>query len=75
MFDFCTFSFVALFVYLRLQKCELTAASMEALSAALRSGGSELRKVDLTQNVIGEQGMEALSGSLQHPLCKLRGLV
>ncbi|XP_031172287.1 NACHT, LRR and PYD domains-containing protein 3 isoform X2 [Sander lucioperca] len=59
---------------LKLQRCELTGASMEALSTALCSGQSELRKVDLTQNVIGDRGVEALCKSLQHPLCKLQSL-
>ncbi|XP_054465297.1 NACHT, LRR and PYD domains-containing protein 12 [Anoplopoma fimbria] len=59
---------------LELQRCEVTAASMEDFSAALRSGQSELRKVDLTQNLIGETGVEALCKSLQHPLCKLQSL-
>ncbi|XP_067383820.1 NACHT, LRR and PYD domains-containing protein 3 isoform X2 [Channa argus] len=57
------------------QSCQLTAASMEALSAALCSGQSELRKVDLTQNTIGDSGVEALSKSLQHPLCRLQSLI
>lgn len=59
----------------RLQNCELTAASMEALAAALCSGKSELRKVDLTQNKIGDLGVEALCKSLQHPLCKLQSVM
>ncbi|XP_056278491.1 NACHT, LRR and PYD domains-containing protein 12 isoform X2 [Pseudoliparis swirei] len=59
---------------LKLHNCDLTAASVEALSAALCSGHSELRKVDLTRNLIGERGVEALSKSLQHPLCTLTSL-
>nr|XP_019951655.1 PREDICTED: NACHT, LRR and PYD domains-containing protein 12-like [Paralichthys olivaceus] len=59
---------------LQLQGCDLTAVSMEALSAALCSGKSELRKVDLTLNRIGDAGVEALCKSLQHPLCKLQSL-
>ncbi|XP_029361910.1 NACHT, LRR and PYD domains-containing protein 12 [Echeneis naucrates] len=59
---------------LKLQGCELTAASMEALSAALCSGCSELMEVDLIQNRIGDSGVEALSKALKHPLCKLQNL-
>ncbi|XP_074500124.1 NACHT, LRR and PYD domains-containing protein 12 [Sebastes fasciatus] len=59
---------------LKLQSCDLSAASMEALSAALSSGQSELRIVNLTQNKIGDRGAEALCKSLQHPLCKLQSL-
>ncbi|XP_062247296.1 NACHT, LRR and PYD domains-containing protein 3 isoform X2 [Platichthys flesus] len=59
---------------LQLRSCELTAVSMEPLSAALCSGTSELRKVDLTTNTIGDGGVEALCKSLQHPHCKLQSL-
>ncbi|XP_034732255.1 NACHT, LRR and PYD domains-containing protein 3 isoform X2 [Etheostoma cragini] len=59
---------------LQLQCCELTGGSMKALSTALCSGQSELRKVDLTQNAIGDRGVEALCKSLRHPLCKLQSL-
>ncbi|XP_049920772.1 NACHT, LRR and PYD domains-containing protein 12 isoform X3 [Epinephelus moara] len=59
---------------LMLQNCELTAASMETLSAAVCSGQSQLRKVGLTHNVIGDRGVETLCKSLQHPLCKLQSL-
>ncbi|XP_033944066.1 NACHT, LRR and PYD domains-containing protein 12 [Pseudochaenichthys georgianus] len=59
---------------LQLHGCKLTAASMDSLSAALCSGQSELREVNLNHNTIGERGVEALCKSLQHPLCKLRSL-
>ncbi|XP_028265768.1 NACHT, LRR and PYD domains-containing protein 12 [Parambassis ranga] len=60
---------------LQLQNCELTAASMGALSAALGSDQSKLRKVNLTQNQIGDSGVESFCKSLQHPLCKLHSIV
>ncbi|XP_074536876.1 NACHT, LRR and PYD domains-containing protein 12 [Halichoeres trimaculatus] len=53
---------------------ELTAASMEALSAAFCSGHSEMRKVDLTWNTIGDTGVEVLCKAVQHPLSKLQCL-
>ncbi|TKS77745.1 NACHT, LRR and PYD domains-containing protein 12 [Collichthys lucidus] len=59
---------------IQLQNCGLTAASMEALSAALCSGQSELRKVNLMHNMTGLSGVEALCKSLQHPLCKVQSL-
>ncbi|XP_069580446.1 NACHT, LRR and PYD domains-containing protein 12 [Brachyistius frenatus] len=59
---------------LLIQGCDLTTASMEVFSAALRSGQSQLRKVNLTRNEIGDRGVEALCKSLQHPLCKLQNL-
>uniref|UniRef100_A0A674PBX8 Si:ch73-233m11.2 n=1 Tax=Takifugu rubripes TaxID=31033 RepID=A0A674PBX8_TAKRU len=60
---------------LQIQSCKLTAASMGALSAALTSGQSELRKVDLTLNSIGLPGVASLCEALQHPSCKLQRLV
>ncbi|GLD46249.1 NACHT, LRR and PYD domains-containing protein 3 isoform X1 [Lates japonicus] len=59
---------------LPLKSCDLTAASMETFSAALCSGKSELRKVILSQNSIGDSGVEALCKSLKNPLCKLQSL-
>ncbi|KAM9342146.1 NACHT, LRR and PYD domains-containing protein 12 [Pholidichthys leucotaenia] len=54
--------------------CELTATSMEALSAVLCSGQSQLRHVELASNRIGDSGVQALCKGLQHPLCKLEHL-
>ncbi|XP_068454363.1 NACHT, LRR and PYD domains-containing protein 12 [Clinocottus analis] len=59
---------------LLLDSCDLTAASVEALAAALCSGHSALRRVDLTRNAVGERGLAALSRSLQNPLCELQSL-
>lgn len=58
----------------RIEGCELTAPSMVALSAALISGHSQLKKMNLKLNRIGLTGVEALCKSLQHPLCKLQGI-
>ncbi|KAK2851559.1 hypothetical protein Q5P01_007835 [Channa striata] len=58
-----------------LRSCQLTAASMEAFSSALCCGQSELRKVDLTGNTISDNGVETLSKSLKHPLCRLQSLI
>lgn len=41
---------------------------------ALCSGQSQLRKVNLTQNWIGDAGVAALCRSLQQPLCQLQSL-
>ncbi|XP_008276022.1 NACHT, LRR and PYD domains-containing protein 12 [Stegastes partitus] len=59
---------------LQIQKCGLTAPSMEVLSAALCSGQSQLKTLNLTHNVIGENGVEALCKALQHSLCKLKSV-
>ena len=58
-----------------MQKCDLTAASMEAFAVALCSGQSQLRKADLRNNEIGDSGVEALCKSLQRPVCKLQSLM
>lgn len=55
--------------------CNLTAASMEAFAEALCSGQSQLRKLNLTNNKIGDSGVKALSKSLQHSLCKMHSLM
>uniref|UniRef100_A0A3Q3XET1 NACHT domain-containing protein n=1 Tax=Mola mola TaxID=94237 RepID=A0A3Q3XET1_MOLML len=60
---------------LHLQYCELTSGSMEALSAALISGQSELKKVNLAYNNVGLRGVEAFCKSLHHPLCTLRSVI
>ncbi|XP_068184874.1 NACHT, LRR and PYD domains-containing protein 3 [Antennarius striatus] len=54
--------------------CGLTETSIEALSAALLSGQSQLRKVNLRLNNIGVRGVEALAKSLQDPHCRLQQL-
>uniref|UniRef100_A0A672HWE7 Si:ch73-233m11.2 n=1 Tax=Salarias fasciatus TaxID=181472 RepID=A0A672HWE7_SALFA len=56
------------------QNCALTAASMNALSAALCSNQSPLRKINLMQNHIGDDGMETLFKSLKQQHCKLQSL-
>uniref|UniRef100_A0A8C8A2W6 Si:ch73-233m11.2 n=1 Tax=Oryzias sinensis TaxID=183150 RepID=A0A8C8A2W6_9TELE len=58
-----------------MEMCNLTAASMEAFAEALCSGQSQLRKVNLTNNKIGDSGVKALSKYLQHSLCKMHSLI
>lgn len=59
---------------LQLQHCCLTASSMEDLSTALSSGHSELRRVTLSNNEVGDIGVQALCKCLKDPLCKLQSL-
>ncbi|XP_024148725.1 NACHT, LRR and PYD domains-containing protein 3 [Oryzias melastigma] len=59
---------------LDMHNCNLTAASMEAFAEALCSGQSHLRKVNLRANKIGDDGVRALSKSLQNSFCKLHSL-
>uniref|UniRef100_A0A8C2FMY0 Si:ch73-233m11.2 n=1 Tax=Cyprinus carpio TaxID=7962 RepID=A0A8C2FMY0_CYPCA len=50
---------------INLDLCSLTAASMPALSSALNSGFSELRKLNLSRNAVMDDGMELISQVLQ----------
>ncbi|XP_013871951.1 NACHT, LRR and PYD domains-containing protein 12 isoform X2 [Austrofundulus limnaeus] len=59
---------------LQMQTCDLTAASMEDFAAALCSGHSQLRKINLTHNTVGDSGVKALCNALKHPFCKLQSL-
>ncbi|XP_041859251.1 NACHT, LRR and PYD domains-containing protein 12 [Melanotaenia boesemani] len=59
---------------LYLQTCDLTATSMDAFAAALCSGQSQLRKVNLASDEIGDSGLEVLCKALQHPLCQLQSI-
>ncbi|XP_028308433.1 NACHT, LRR and PYD domains-containing protein 14 [Gouania willdenowi] len=59
---------------LEMQMCNLTSASMEDLSAALCSGCSQLKRVNLTQNLVCDSGVEALCKALKSPFSKLRSL-
>lgn len=76
---FCPFVFkslphtLILFIK-RLDACELTEASMEAFSAALCSGQSQLKEVDMKRNIMDDSGVEALCKALRHPLCALQSL-
>ncbi|KAM6924851.1 NACHT, LRR and PYD domains-containing protein 3 [Xenentodon cancila] len=60
---------------LNMQRCDLTSASMEDFAAALCSGRSQLRKVELRNNMIGDSGVEAVCKALQRPVCKLQSLI
>uniref|UniRef100_A0A3B4BFE8 Uncharacterized protein n=1 Tax=Periophthalmus magnuspinnatus TaxID=409849 RepID=A0A3B4BFE8_9GOBI len=51
---------------LDLQFCHVTATSMEHLSMVLSSGPSQLLKVNLSRNEVGDTGVKALSEGLQH---------
>uniref|UniRef100_A0A3Q0STS9 Si:ch73-233m11.2 n=1 Tax=Amphilophus citrinellus TaxID=61819 RepID=A0A3Q0STS9_AMPCI len=53
---------------------KLQYASMEVFSAALCSGQSQLKEVDMKRNIMDDSGVEALCKALQHPLCKLQSL-
>ncbi|XP_058641545.1 ribonuclease inhibitor isoform X2 [Onychostoma macrolepis] len=48
-----------------LSSCSLTMASMPALSSALRSGFSELRKLNLSRNTVMDDGIELISQVLK----------
>ncbi|XP_016375897.1 ribonuclease inhibitor [Sinocyclocheilus rhinocerous] len=50
---------------INLDLCSLTVASMPALSSALNSGFSELRKLSLSRNAVMDDGIELISRVLQ----------
>ncbi|KAL2086259.1 hypothetical protein ACEWY4_017318 [Coilia grayii] len=54
-----------------LAACNLTGESCGALAAALQSGTSHLMHLDLTNNDLGEPGVDKLSTALGHYNCKL----
>ncbi|KAM9436756.1 NACHT, LRR and PYD domains-containing protein 3-like isoform 1-T2 [Clarias gariepinus] len=56
---------------LRLDRCDLSHESCEALKAALQSPGSCLRKLDLSYNNLGDSGVQHLCDGLTHPNCNL----
>ncbi|XP_051763715.1 NACHT, LRR and PYD domains-containing protein 12-like isoform X4 [Ctenopharyngodon idella] len=58
---------------LTLFDCNITAEGCAALASALRSN-SHLRKVDLSENKIGDEGLMLLSDGLKDPHCKLEKL-
>ncbi|XDV33570.1 hypothetical protein PO909_003943 [Leuciscus waleckii] len=59
---------------LRLRDCGVTDVSCAALTSALRSNPSHLRKLDLSLNKVGDSGVKQFSDLLQDPHCKLEKL-
>ncbi|KAL1263712.1 hypothetical protein QQF64_006451, partial [Cirrhinus molitorella] len=56
-----------------LYKCGITDEGCVALASALRSNSSHLRKLDLSENKVGDS-VKLLSDVLQNPHCKLETL-
>ncbi|XDV33536.1 hypothetical protein PO909_003918 [Leuciscus waleckii] len=54
-----------------LRGCGVTDEGCAALTSALRSNPSHLRKLDLSWNKVGDSGVKQLSDLLQDPHCKL----
>ncbi|XP_047665699.1 ribonuclease inhibitor-like [Tachysurus fulvidraco] len=59
---------------LRLQYCDILGDGCAALASALRSNPSHLRKLDLSNNKLGDPGVKSLSAGLEYPHCKLETL-
>ncbi|KAK7157162.1 hypothetical protein R3I93_008591 [Phoxinus phoxinus] len=57
-----------------LSMCGVTEEGCAALASALRSNPSHLRKLDLSENKLGDSGVKLLSAVLGNPLCKLEEL-
>ncbi|XP_031418685.1 NACHT, LRR and PYD domains-containing protein 3-like isoform X2 [Clupea harengus] len=58
----------------KLVNCNITKKSCAVLSSALCSNCSSLRQLDLTDNYLGDSGVELLSTGLEHPDCRLEKL-
>ncbi|KAI5085948.1 NACHT, LRR and PYD domains-containing protein 12-like, partial [Silurus meridionalis] len=58
----------------RLCDCRLSVEGCAALTSALRSNSSHLRKLDLSENKVGNSGVKCLSAVLKNPHCKLEKL-
>ncbi|KAI5092455.1 NACHT, LRR and PYD domains-containing protein 12-like isoform X1 [Silurus meridionalis] len=56
---------------LRLDRCDLSHESCEALKTALQLPNSCLKQLDLSYNKIGDSGVQHLCDGLIHPNCKL----
>ncbi|XP_076151804.1 ribonuclease inhibitor-like, partial [Alosa pseudoharengus] len=59
---------------LGLRGTNITVKSCAALSSALSSNSSSLRHLDLSDNKLGDSGVELLSVGLEHPNCRLEEL-
>ncbi|XP_065138303.1 NLR family CARD domain-containing protein 3-like [Paramisgurnus dabryanus] len=58
----------------QLSHCYFTAEGCVALASALTSNPSHLRDLNLSNNNLGDSGIEHLSDLLEHPDCKLEKL-
>ncbi|XP_038842661.1 NACHT, LRR and PYD domains-containing protein 12-like [Salvelinus namaycush] len=58
-----------------LDGCKLTYKSCETLTSALQTPNSPLRELDLSNNDLGDRGVELLCVGLTSPLCNIQTLV
>ncbi|XP_035381156.1 NACHT, LRR and PYD domains-containing protein 12-like isoform X2 [Electrophorus electricus] len=57
-----------------LKHCDVTHEGCAALASALKLNPSHLRKLNLTENLVGDSGIKQLSLGLENPHCKLESL-
>ncbi|XP_064175628.1 protein NLRC3-like isoform X2 [Anguilla rostrata] len=57
-----------------LNSCDLTEKSCDIVASALQSSNSPLRDLDLSNNYLGDSGVELLCAGLMSPNCKLQRL-
>ncbi|XP_045567058.1 NACHT, LRR and PYD domains-containing protein 12 isoform X1 [Salmo salar] len=58
-----------------LDRCKLTYESCKTLVSALQTPNSPLRELDLSNNDLGDRGVELLCVGLTSPLCNIKTLV
>lgn len=65
---------IIMFFYYRLEKCCLSKASCEEMGLVLQSAHSCLKKLDMSDNDLQDEGMKLLYPGLGDPQCKLETL-
>ncbi len=62
------------FIFCRLEFCDVSDKGCTCLALALRSNPSHLKELDLSGNKLTNSGLKILSTELQNHLCKLEKL-
>uniref|UniRef100_A0A668RB53 NACHT domain-containing protein n=1 Tax=Oreochromis aureus TaxID=47969 RepID=A0A668RB53_OREAU len=70
----CTYVPCILFFFVRLNGCNLSQRSCEALSCILSFQSSSLKELDLSTNGLQDSGIKKLSVAVESPYCKLETL-
>uniref|UniRef100_A0A669CSG3 SPRY-associated domain-containing protein n=1 Tax=Oreochromis niloticus TaxID=8128 RepID=A0A669CSG3_ORENI len=74
LFSLCCLDLSLFFLSPRLNGCNLSVGSCEALSSVLSSQSSCLRELDLSNSNLDDSGVKFLSAGVKSPHCKLNTL-